>query len=92
MWLCGGQPGYLLVLVCGDCGEHSLREGEGPGAFPHRDGPHWGQLLSTLLTDYMDPRLVLVHGVQNNLNRDGTKHARLMRKLHSSRIICYAQA
>lgn len=33
---------YLLVLIGRDGGEHRLREGEGAGAFPSRDGSHWG--------------------------------------------------
>lgn len=62
---------YLLVLIGCDGGEHGLREGEGAGALPGRDSSHRGQLLSTLLPDDVDPRLVLVHGVQNDLRRVG---------------------
>lgn len=60
---CGHRFWYLLVLVGCDRGEHGFREGEGAGAFSSRDGSYWGQLLSTLLPNYMDPWLVLVHGV-----------------------------
>lgn len=69
MWSCRGQVRYLLILISCDSGEHGLREGEGARALPGRDGPHWGQLLSALLADDVDARLVLVHGVQNDLSR-----------------------
>lgn len=67
MWSCRGQVRYLLVLISGDSGEHGLREGEGARALPGRHGSHWGQLLSALLADDVHARLVLVHGVQNDL-------------------------
>lgn len=58
---------YLLILIGCDGGEHGLGEGEGAGALSSGDSPHWGQLLATLLPDDMHPRLVLVHGVQDDL-------------------------
>ncbi len=89
MWLCGGQLCYLLILICCDGGEHSLGEGEGAGAFPSGDSSHWGQLLSALLADYMNPRLVFVHGVQNDLSREGQK---ILSGLHYiTAISCYSQ-
>lgn len=70
MWLCRGQLRYLLILIGRDSGEHSLREGEGARALPNRDRSDRGQLLSALLPDDVDARLVLVHGVQNDLSRE----------------------
>lgn len=43
------------------------------GALPDGDGPHGRQLLPTLLSDDMDPRLVLVHGVKDDLSGDDSQ-------------------
>lgn len=54
---------YLLVLVGRDCGEHCFRKGEGLHTVAGRHGLNGRELIAALLTDDVDTRLVLVHGV-----------------------------
>lgn len=62
----------LLVLVGGDGGEHGLGEAEGLDPVPARHRLVLGQLAAEVLPDDVDPRLVLVHGVEDDL-QDGEK-------------------
>lgn len=58
---------YLLVLVGRDGGEDCLREAEGLYSLPAR---HWfvgRQFTAEVLPDDMNTRLILVHGVQDDL-------------------------
>lgn len=57
----------LLVLVGSDGGEDRLREAEGLNSFSARHRLVWRQFAAEVLPDDVDPRLVLVHGVQDDL-------------------------
>lgn len=58
---------YLLVLVSGDGGEDGLREAEGLDSIPAGHRLVGGQLAAEVLPDDMNARLVLVHGVEDDL-------------------------
>lgn len=58
---------YLLVLVSGDGGEDGLGEAEGLDPFPAGHGLVGGQLAAEVLPDDVNARLVLVHGVEDDL-------------------------
>lgn len=58
---------YLLVLVSGDGGEDGLREAEGLDSFPAGHRLVGGQLAAEVLPDHVNARLVLVHGVEDDL-------------------------
>lgn len=58
---------YLLVLVSGHCGEDGLGEAEGLDSFPAGHRLVGGQLAAEVLPDDVNARLVLVHGVEDDL-------------------------
>lgn len=58
---------YLLVLVSGDGGENGLREAEGLDSFTAGHRLVGGQLAAEVLPDDVNARLVLVHGVEDDL-------------------------
>lgn len=58
---------YLLVLVGSDGGEDRLREAEGLHSLPSGHGLIWRQLTAEVLPDDMNSRLILVHGVEDDL-------------------------
>lgn len=60
---------YLLVLVGRDGGEDGLREAEGLDPLPGGDGLVGGQLAAEVLPDDVHAGLVLVHGVEDDLER-----------------------
>lgn len=60
----------LLVLVGGDGGEDGLREAEGLDPLAGGHGFVRGELAAEVLPDHVHARLVLVHGVQDDLQRE----------------------
>lgn len=58
---------YLLVLVSGDGGEDGLREAEGLDSLPAGHWLVWRQFTAEVLPDDMNTRLILVHGVEDDL-------------------------
>lgn len=60
---------YLLVLVCSHRCEDSFREGKCFDTVPSWNRLNGRELFSALLTDDVDTGLVLVHGVQNDLEK-----------------------
>lgn len=58
---------YLLVLVSSDGGEDGLREAEGLDPLPGRHRLVWRQLAAEVLPDDVNARLILVHGVEDDL-------------------------
>lgn len=57
----------LLVLVGGDGGEDGLREAEGLDSLPAGHRLVWRQFAAEVLPDDVNARLVLVHGVEDDL-------------------------
>lgn len=58
---------YLLVLVGGDGGEDGLGEAEGFHSFAAGHRLVGGQFAAEVLPHHVHTRLVLVHGVEDNL-------------------------
>lgn len=58
----------LLVLISCDSGEDGLGEAEGLDPLPGGDGLVGGQLTAEVLPDDVNARLILVHGVEDDLN------------------------
>lgn len=58
----------LLVLIRCDSGEDGLREAEGLDPLPGGDGLVGGQLAAEVLPDDVNARLILVHGVEDDLD------------------------
>lgn len=56
-----------MVLVGGDCGEDSLREAEGLHSLAAGYLLVWRQIAAEVLPDDMNTRLILVHGVEDDL-------------------------
>lgn len=56
-----------MVLVGGDSGEDGLREAEGLHSLPAGHRLVWRQLTAEVLPDDMNSRLILVHGVEDDL-------------------------
>lgn len=62
------QATYLLVLVSSDSGEDRLGEAERLDPLPAGHRLVRGQLAAEVLPDDVNARLVLVHGVEDDLN------------------------
>lgn len=60
---------YLLVLVSGDSSEDRLREAEGLDSLPAGNRLVGRQFAAEVLPDDMNARLVLVHGVEDDLKK-----------------------
>lgn len=58
---------HLLVLVSSDGGEDCLREAEGLHSLPTGYWLVWRKFTAEVLPDDMNTRLILVHGVENDL-------------------------
>lgn len=58
----------LLVLISCDSGKDGLREAEGLDPLPGGDGLVGGQLTAEVLPDDVNAWLILVHGVEDDLN------------------------
>lgn len=67
----GSCSSYLLVLVGGDGGEDGLREAEGLHPLPAGHRLVGGQFAAEVLPDDVDARLILVHGVEDDLQAEG---------------------
>lgn len=61
------RAAYLLVLVGSNGGEDGLREAEGLDSLPARHWLVWRQFAAEVLPDDMNTRLILVHGVEDDL-------------------------
>lgn len=77
---------HLLVLVSGDGGEDGLGEAEGLDPFAAGHGLVGGQLAAEVLPDDVDARLVLVHGVEDDLGAAGERKVGLTRLVLSAQI------
>lgn len=58
---------YLLILIGSDSCEDSFRKGECFHSFPRWNRLDGREIISTIFTDDVDPRLVFVHRMKNNL-------------------------
>lgn len=56
-----------MVLVGSDCGEDGLREAEGLHSLTAGYWLVWRQIAAEILPDDMNTRLILMHGVENDL-------------------------
>lgn len=65
--MAGCVGNYLLVLVCSHRCEDSFRERECFDTVPSGNRLNRREFFAALLTDDVDTGLVLVHGVQNDL-------------------------
>lgn len=67
--LWGNKIRDLLVLVGSDGGEDSLREAECLNPLPTGHRLVWRQFAAEVLPDDVDTRLILVHGVEDDLKK-----------------------
>lgn len=90
-WWLEGDPvrTNLLVLVRRDGGEHGLWEGEGSRALADRYGLHRGQLLAALFPDHVHPWLVLVHGVQDDLESEKGSWVTICSQFKKKKNVCH---
>lgn len=61
------RAAYLLVLVGSDGGEDGLREAEGLDSLPAGHRLVLRQFAAEVLPDDVNARLILVHGVEDDL-------------------------
>lgn len=69
---CSSGGAHLLVLVGCDCGELGLREGEAVYALS-RQRLDLGQIQPRVVADDVNPGLVLVHRLQDDLEEEVKK-------------------